>query len=72
MDELSAWRDRFRGCLIGLAEAHGGAGSIPARWLAALRVRAELEALADRLLDLARPPSSGDEGARASPAPEHT
>lgn len=53
-----------------LAGARSGLSGIPPRWLAALRGRAELEALADRLLDLARPPGSGDEDAQDSAVPE--
>ncbi len=53
-----------------LAGARSGLSGIPPRWLAPLRGRAELEALADRLLDLARPPGSGDEDAHDSAVPE--
>lgn len=41
-----------------LAGARSGISGIPPRWLAVVRGRAELEALADRLLDLARHPAS--------------
>jgi ADP-ribosyl-[dinitrogen reductase] hydrolase len=43
-----------------LAGARSGLSGIPSRWLAALRGRAELEALADRLLDLAQQPAPRD------------
>jgi ADP-ribosyl-[dinitrogen reductase] hydrolase len=38
-----------------LAGAHFGAETIPDRWLTLLQPRAELEQLADRLLELAFP-----------------
>lgn len=53
-----------------LAGARSGLSGIRSRWLAALRGRAELEALADRLLDLARPLGSCDGDANDSPVPE--
>ncbi|MCM8748419.1 ADP-ribosylglycohydrolase family protein [Thermomicrobiaceae bacterium CFH 74404] len=46
-----------------LAGARAGITGIPQRWLGVLRGRAELVALADRLLDLARSPEPGSEGA---------
>ncbi len=50
-----------------MAGARSGLSGIPSRWLAALRGRAELEALANRLLELAWPLGPREEDVNASP-----